>query len=61
MAEPLMTIKQAAEYLSISHHTLYKLLEKKEVPAAKVGGSWRFSLEVLDEWVRKRMDESIGG
>ena len=61
MAEPLMTIKQAAEYLNISHHTLYKLLEKKEVPAAKVGGSWRFSPEMLDEWVRKRMEESMGG
>ena len=61
MAEQLMTIKQAAEYLNISHHTLYKLLERKVIPAAKVGGSWRFSPELLDEWLRKRMEESMGG
>ena len=61
MAEKLLNIREAAEYLNISHHTLYKLLEKKEVPAAKIGGSWRFSPEVLDAWVRKRMEESMGG
>ncbi len=61
MAEPLITIRQAAEYLNISHYTLHNLLERKEVPAAKVGGSWRFSPTVLDEWVRKRMEESMGG
>ena len=61
MAEPLMTIRQAAGYLNISHHTLYKLVHRKEVPAAKIGGSWRFSPELLDEWVRKRMEERMGG
>ena len=61
MALPLLDIKQAAEYLNISYHTLYKLLDQKAVPAAKIGGSWRFAPEVLDEWVRKRMEESMGG
>lgn len=59
MAQPLMNIKEAAEYLNISHHTLYKLLERKAVPAAKIGGSWRFAPELLDEWVRNRMEESM--
>ena len=61
MAEKLLNIRESAEFLNISHHTLYKLLERKEVPAAKVGGSWRFSPEMLDQWVRKRMEESMGG
>ena len=61
MAQPLMNIKEAADYLNISHHTLYKLLERKAVPSAKIGGSWRFAPELLDEWVRKRMEESMSG
>ena len=61
MAAPLLNIKDATECLNISHHTLYKLLERKDVPAAKIGGSWRFFPEVLDQWVRKRMEESMGG
>ena len=58
MALPLLNIKQAAEYLNISHHALYKLLERNAVPAAKIGGSWRFAPEMLDGWVRKKMEDS---
>ena len=61
MAQPLLNIKEAAEYLDISHHGLYKLVEQRAVPAARIGGSWRFAPEKLDEWVRKRMEESMGG
>ena len=47
-----LNIKEAAEYLGISSHTLYKLVERNEVPAAKVGGSWRLNREALDEFLR---------
>ena len=60
MALPLLNIKEAAEYLNISHHKLYKLVEQRAVPAARIGGSWRFAPEALDEWVRKRMEDSMG-
>ena len=51
MNQGLLNIREAASYLGISHHTLYKLLERREVPAAKIGGSWRFSRTALDEFV----------
>lgn len=51
MKQGLMNIREAAGYLGISHHTLYKLLERREVPAAKIGGSWRFNRTALDEFV----------
>jgi excisionase family DNA binding protein len=47
-----LNIKEAAEYLGISSHTLYKLVERNEVPAAKVGGSWRLNREALDDFLR---------
>ena len=51
---PLLNIRQAAEYLGISRHTLYKLVERREVPAAKVGGSWRLNRQALDTFVAAR-------
>lgn len=45
-----LNIKEAADYLGISPHTLYKLVERSEVPAAKIGGSWRLSSAALDEF-----------
>lgn len=47
-------IREAAEYLGISPHTLYKLVERRQVPAAKIGGSWRLSKAALDEFVASR-------
>ena len=59
VAQPLMNGKQVAEYLKISHRTLYELLERNEVPVAKVGGSLLFSPVALDEWAKKQMERSI--
>ena len=50
----LMNIREAAEYLGISHHTLYRLVERREVPAAKIGGSWRLNRTALESFVSAR-------
>lgn len=46
-----LNIRDAADYLGISPHTLYKLVERSEVPAAKIGGSWRLNPAALDEFL----------
>jgi len=46
-----MTIKETANYLKLNSSTLYKLAQKGKVPASKVGGAWRFSKEMLDDWL----------
>jgi excisionase family DNA binding protein len=46
-----LTAREAAEYLGLSTSTIYKLAERGEVPAGKVGGSWRFSREALDRFI----------
>lgn len=51
---PYLNIRDAADYLGISPHTLYKLVERSEVPAAKVGGSWRLSSDALDEFIKAK-------
>lgn len=50
----LMKAQEVADWLKVSNVTLYKLIEKEELPAFKVGGKWRFRREAIEEWIRKR-------
>ena len=54
----IMTPKEAAKYLGFPLVTVYRLLKKKEIPATKIGGQWRFKKDVLDAWLLNRMNES---
>jgi excisionase family DNA binding protein len=50
----IMTPREAAEYLSVHVRTIYRLAKKGEIPGRKVGGSWRFKKDALDEWLSWR-------
>jgi excisionase family DNA binding protein len=52
--QELMTVKEAASYLRLKNSTLYKLAQKGKVPASKVGGAWRFSKKMLDDWLSRQ-------
>jgi PTS system nitrogen regulatory IIA component len=47
----LLTPKQLAEYLQLSHRTVYRLLERGSIPAVRVGGQWRFRKASVDYWL----------
>lgn len=51
----IMTPKEAAKYLGFHLVTIYRLLKKKEIPAVKIGGQWRFKKDILDAWLVDRM------
>jgi excisionase family DNA binding protein len=57
----ILTPREAAEYLSIHVRTIYRLAKKMEIPGRKVGGSWRFKKEALDEWLSGRQIPSLQG
>ncbi|MGO9178959.1 MAG: EAL domain-containing protein [Candidatus Limnocylindrales bacterium] len=46
--DPWIAIEDAARYLAIPTRTLYRLAQRQEVPAVKVGRTWRFKRSVLD-------------
>ena len=50
----ILTIKQVAEYLKVTERTIYRLAAAKNIPAFKVGGSWRFSRADIDSWIRQQ-------
>ncbi|RKX64126.1 MAG: DNA-binding protein [Thermodesulfobacteriota bacterium] len=52
--EELLTLEEVAKYLKISKHTLYKMLEKRKIPAFKVANQWRFKKSDIDKWLEKQ-------
>ncbi len=50
----IMTIGEVADYLKVTERTIYRLAGAKQIPAFKVGGSWRFSKADIDDWIREQ-------
>lgn len=48
----IMTVAEVAEYLRLGEATVYRLAQDGEIPAVKVGRSWRFKKGLIDEWFR---------
>ena len=51
----IMTLREVAQYLGLHVMTVYKLTREGRVPAAKIGGQWRFKRDVLDDWLEAQM------
>jgi len=54
----IMTPREAAEYLSVHVRTIYRLAKNGDIPGRKVGGSWRFKKNALDDWLSWRESPS---
>ena len=48
--ERLLTVREAAHMLRLGEITVYRLAQRRRIPAVKVGGSWRFSRGLLEQW-----------
>ncbi len=50
----IMTIGGLAAFLKVTERTIYRLAGANQIPAFKVGGSWRFSRLDIDRWIREQ-------
>ena len=55
----MLTLKEVAQFLSLSEKTVYRLVKAGILPALKIGGQWRFEQQVLDAWLSNRLNESL--
>lgn len=46
----ILTLDEVASYLRAGKRTVYRLTQNGEIPAFKVGGTWRFRRSELDRW-----------
>lgn len=54
-----LTMKEAAGYLGISYWLINQLVRRKEIPCSKVGGKFLFRVQVLDEYLSSKEQESV--
>ena len=52
----ILTIKQVADYLKVTERTIYRLAAAKQIPAFKVGGTWRFSRAEINQWIQRQQE-----
>jgi excisionase family DNA binding protein len=52
-AEQWVSVEKVASHLNVKPLTIYKWLERKHMPAHKVGRLWRFKITEIDAWVRE--------
>jgi excisionase family DNA binding protein len=51
IAHDIMTAKEVAEYLRLSHMTVITWATKGQIPGKEIGSSWRFSRKVIEDFV----------
>jgi len=47
----ILTLEEVATYLKAGKRTVYRLAQRGEIPAFKLGGTWRFRRSELDSWI----------
>jgi excisionase family DNA binding protein len=55
----ILTIREVAVYLKVTERTIYRLAAAKQMPAFKIGGSWRFSRLDIDGWIQRQTAETL--
>lgn len=56
----VLTVEEAAALLKLNPETVYRKARRGEIPAVKVGRSWRFPKEPLEEWLREEANKRVG-
>jgi excisionase family DNA binding protein len=51
MTKRWMSVSEIAEYLGVAAITIYRWLEKGQIPAHRIGKQWRFNQDSVDSWV----------
>jgi excisionase family DNA binding protein len=54
-------VRQVADYLSVNDRTVYRMAERGELPAFKVGDAWRFRRDDIDAWIDRQQRERASG
>jgi excisionase family DNA binding protein len=51
----ILTLTEVAAYLRVTKRTLYRLAQEGQLPAFKLGGTWRFRREELNRWITENI------
>ena len=46
------SMKEITEYLGVSRDTVLNCIEKRNMPATKIGRLWKFKISEVDVWMK---------
>lgn len=49
--DEIFTLDEVSAYLKAGKRTVYRLAQAGNIPAFKLGGTWRFRRSELDRWI----------
>jgi excisionase family DNA binding protein len=52
MTEPWTSVEAVARHLGVARDSIYRWIERRSLPAHKIGRLWKFKISEVDEWVR---------
>ncbi len=55
----IMTLEEVADFLRVTKQTIHRLLERRGIPAMRVGRQWRFDKASIDVWLRQSSAEIV--
>lgn len=50
--EPWISLDEISAHLGVSKDTIYRWIDRREMPAHKVGRLWKFKVSQVDTWVQ---------
>jgi excisionase family DNA binding protein len=53
LSEEFFTVEELADLLKVHPRTIQRIIQRKEMPAVRVGRQWRFRREWVAEWIEK--------
>jgi excisionase family DNA binding protein len=51
-AEPWVSVDQISEHRGVTRDSIYRWIDRKNLPANRVGRLWKFKVSEVDDWVR---------
>ncbi|MDX2130426.1 MAG: helix-turn-helix domain-containing protein [Planctomycetota bacterium] len=61
MSERLLSVDELAVFLGVKRDTVYKLIDRNNLPALKVGRLWKFRQPEIDAWLDKQSGRPRAG
>ena len=55
----ILTVREVAEYLRMSETKVYRLAKDHCLPVVRIGKTWRFRKDLLDDWLSRCTESSM--
>jgi excisionase family DNA binding protein len=52
MTEPWTSVDDIARHLGVAKDSIYRWIERRKLPAHRIGRLWKFKVSEVDDWVR---------